>query len=106
MLTEEERNFMIYWEQNRGKQKKLFYQLLLGLPLGLIVALPILLNYLLGWNKRAVMVGNAQFNPLVLLVAVIAIAVFFAIFSRRHRWEMNEQRYSELKNKTEKAVKT
>jgi len=106
MLTDEELNFMAYWEENRAKQKKIIYQLLVGLPLGLIIALPILLNYLLGWNKRAVMVGNAQFNPLILLVAVIAIAVFFAIFNRRHKWEMNEQRYAELKNKAEKSVKT
>ena len=106
MLSEEEKLFLAYWEQNRARQKKIFYQLLVGLPLGLLIALPILLNYMLGWNKRATMVGNAQFNPLVLIVAVLAIAVFFSIFNRRHKWEMNEQRYLELKEKEAEDVKT
>ena len=106
MLSEEEKSFLVYWEQNRARQKKIFYQLLVGLPLGLLIALPILLNYMLGWNKRAVMVGNAQSNPLVLVVAVLAIAVFFSIFNRRHKWEMNEQHYLELKGKQAGDVKT
>ncbi|HRQ52100.1 MAG TPA: hypothetical protein PLR74_16240, partial [Agriterribacter sp.] len=82
------------------------YQLLIGLPLGLLLALPILVNYLSGWNKRATMVGNAQSHPLVLIIAVLAIAVFFSIFNRRHKWEMNEQRYLELKQKEKADVKT
>lgn len=106
MLSEEEKAFMVYWEKNRARQKKTFYQLLVGLPLGLLLALPILLNYLSGWNKRAVMVGNAQSSPFVLLIAVLAIAVFFSIFNKRHKWEMNEQRYLELKGKAGKDVKT
>ena len=105
MLSEEEKAFLAYWEQNRERQKKIFYQLLVGLPLGLLLALPILLNYMLGWNKRATMVGNAQFNPLVLIIAVLAIAVFFSILNRRHKWEMNEQHYLELKDKERKDVK-
>lgn len=107
MLSNEEKTFMAYWEQNRLKQKKTFYQLLIGLPLGLILALPIIINYLSGWHKRATMVGNAQSSPLVLIIAVLAIAVFFSIFHKRHRWEMNEQRYLELKQTLDDAnVKT
>ena len=52
------------------------------------------------------MIGNAQSNPMVLIVAVLAIAVFFAIFNKRHKWEMNEQRYLELKQAEEDDVKT
>ena len=105
MLSEEEKLFLAYWEQNRARQKKIFYQLLVGLPLGLLIALPILLNYMLGWNKRATMVGNAQSSPLILIIAVLSIAVFFSIFNRRHKWEMNEQHYLELKEKQEEVVK-
>ncbi|MBX2924036.1 MAG: hypothetical protein KF746_17690 [Chitinophagaceae bacterium] len=101
MLTDEEKSFMIYWEQNRLKEKRTFRQLLIGLPLGLIFTLPILINFISGWYKRADMVGRAQFNPAVLISAAIIIAVFFAIFNKRHRWEMNEQRYLELKSKAE-----
>ncbi|HRO44308.1 hypothetical protein [Agriterribacter sp.] len=106
MLSEEEKAFIVYWEQNRARQKRVFYQLLVGLPLGLLLALPILINYLSGWDKRATMVGNTQSNPLVLIIAVLAIAVFFSIFNRRHKWEMNEQRYLELKQEEETDVKT
>ncbi|HEY8388994.1 MAG TPA: hypothetical protein VIK74_10345 [Parasegetibacter sp.] len=96
MLSREEEDFMRYWEANRDKEKRVFRQLLIGLPVGLLFALPILINYLSGWYKRATMVGNAQFNPTVLVVAVIAIAAFFAIFGKKHRWDMNEQKYREL----------
>lgn len=33
---------------------------------------------------------------LVLLVAVLLIVVFIVIFSVRHKWDINEQRYREL----------
>ncbi len=33
---------------------------------------------------------------LVLLVAIILIIVFISIFTVRHRWDLNEQRYREL----------
>lgn len=107
MLSKEEKDFLVYWEQNRERQKKTFYQLLIGLPLGLILALPIIINYLSGWHKRATMVGNAQSSPLVLIIAVLSIAVFFSIFHKRHRWDMNEQRYLELKQtQDDEDVKT
>ncbi len=102
MLSEEEKSFLKYWEENRDKEKKLFRQLLIGLPLGLIFTLPILLNFMSGWYKRAVMIRNSSFNPAVLIVAVIIIVCFFAIFNKRYQWEMKEQQYRELKSKEDK----
>lgn len=99
MLSKEETAFMRYWEQNREKEKKTVRQLLYGLPLGLLFTLPILVNYMSGWYKRAEMVGRAQFNPGVLISAVLIIVVFFSIFNKRHKWEMKEQYYKELENK-------
>ncbi|MBN8786617.1 MAG: hypothetical protein J0I84_05965 [Terrimonas sp.] len=101
-MTEEEKDFMIFWEANREKEKKTWRQLLIGLPLGMIFTLPILLNLFSGWDKRAAMVANTQLNPVVLIIAVLLIASFFAVFSKKHRWDMNEQRYKELKSKKEK----
>ncbi|MCC6287611.1 MAG: hypothetical protein IT249_06975 [Chitinophagaceae bacterium] len=101
-MTEEEKDFMIFWEANREKEKNTWRQLLIGLPLGMIFTLPILVNLFSGWNKRATMVANAQINPVILIIAVLAIASFFAIFNKKHRWDMNEQRYNELKTKKEK----
>jgi membrane protein YdbS with pleckstrin-like domain len=99
MLSERENKFVAYWEANRDKEKKTFRQLLVGLPIGLVFVIPIVLNYSSGWYKRATMWarGHADDNSgTVLLVAALIILVFIAIFSKRHRWEMNEQQYREL----------
>ncbi len=101
MITTEEQKFIEYWESNRDKQKKLFYQLLIGLPLGLLFAIPILINFFMGrfWYKRADSVGVSQFNPMVLVVAVVLIAVFIGVFNKKFKWDQNEQFYLELKAK-------
>ena len=96
-LTDREIAFINYWEQNRLKEKKVLNQLLVGLPLGILFGLPVLLNLFLGWYKRAEMVANTQLNPIVLITAIVLIIVFIAIFSRKHKWEMKEQYYKELK---------
>jgi hypothetical protein len=72
--------------------------LLFGLPIGLLFSLPIVINFLLGrlWYKRADAVGLSQFNPAVLIIAVMVISVFIAIVNRRFRWEKLEQQYLEL----------
>jgi membrane protein YdbS with pleckstrin-like domain len=100
MLTEREKQFLRYWEDNRLREKKTYKQLLVGIPIGLIFALSIMMSVFSGslWYKRADMVANTT-NPLVLIVAVILIAVFMAIFYKRHQWEMKEQQYLEIKAK-------
>jgi hypothetical protein len=102
-LTEEEIRFMAYWEENRLKQKKLLNQLVIGLPLGVIFAVPVLLNLFSGWYKRANMEANAELNPIVLVTAVILIIVFVAVFSRKHKWDMKEQYYRELDVKRQES---
>ena len=102
MLTEREEQFMEYWRQNRDKEKKVFRQLLVGLPLGLVFAVPIIINFSSGWDKRATMWASGHtedHTPVVLGIAALIILVFVAIFSKRHRWEMNEQSYLELEAK-------
>jgi hypothetical protein len=106
MLTEREKEFIEYWEQNREKEKKTFRQLLIGLPLGLVFAIPILLNFSSNWYKRANMWarGHSDDNTVtVLVIAVILIAVFVAIFSKKHKWDMYEQQYQELLNKKKRG---
>ena len=105
MLTEREKQFMEYWKQNRDKEKKIFRQLLVGLPLGLLFAVPIILNFTSGWYKRANMWANGHSDDGIMptiIVAALVILVFVAIFSKRHRWEMNEQDYRELELKQQK----
>jgi hypothetical protein len=48
---------------------------------------------------------NADFNPGVLLVALLLIVGFVAIFSKKHQWDMREQQYRELLAKQEKEEK-
>lgn len=102
MLTDKEKMFLDYWAKNRDRQKKLFYQLAVGLPFGLLLGAIIMANFFSGWYKRADMIANSQFNPWVLYIAVLLIAVFFAVFSKKFQWDQQEQRYKELLHKQQK----
>ena len=101
MLTSREEKFIVYWKTNRERDKKLMRQLFIGLPAGLLISSGILLSLNLDWYKRANMVANAELNPVVLLIALVAIAVFMAIFYKKYQWEMKEQHYRELLFKKE-----
>lgn len=104
MLTDTEEQFVDYWEKNREKQASIQYKLLSGLPWGMLFSLPILINFILGrfWYKRADAVGSAQFNPLVLVFAVILITVFIGVFRKQHQWEQREQQYKSFMIKKNK----
>jgi hypothetical protein len=107
MLSDREEAFIIYWAVNRDKQKRTFRQFLLGIPLALLFVIPITLNFFSGWYKRAAMMRDTpDFNPGVLLLALLLIVGFIAIFSRKFKWEQNEQRYIELLSKKEKLEKS
>jgi hypothetical protein len=104
MLTEEEEAFVEYWKANRDRQKKTFRQFLLGMPVALLFVIAIGINFFSGWYKRADMVTRTnQFNPGVLLLALLLILAFVAIFSRKMRWEQQEQRYLELLEKKKRS---
>ncbi|CAN5457983.1 hypothetical protein BH10BAC3_BH10BAC3_29660 [soil metagenome] len=102
MLTPKEEEFLVWWKANRDKQKKFMYQLLVGLPFGLILGVLIIANFFSGWYKRAEMIANSSFNPMVLYLAALLIAVFFAVFSKKFQWDQQEQRYKELLFKKQK----
>ena len=105
MLTQEEQDFIKYWEANRLKRKKVFRQLALGLPLGALLAITIFVNFFSSWYKKAEMVRNEAVMKnqssliLVLIVAALLIVVFVVIFSVKHKWDIQEQRYRELVSK-------
>lgn len=107
LLTEDEQKFLTYWEANRQRERKLTNQLMYGLPVGILFTVPIILNFLLGrfWYKRADAVGMSQFNPTVLVVAVLLITVFIALINRKFRWEKLEQQYLELKEREKSEQK-
>ena len=105
MLTEEENRFIWYWENNRLRKKKISRQLSVGLPLGAVLVIAIFANLLSGWYKRADMELKEEESSLilVLLAAAILIVAFIVVFSARHRWDMNEQRYRELLDRRDKS---
>ncbi|MBI3137653.1 MAG: hypothetical protein HYZ15_03630 [Sphingobacteriales bacterium] len=105
MLTPEEKNFVVYWEQNRASKKKVLRQIYVGLPLAMVLVVAIFANLLSGWYGRAQMVFFRENASLiiVLLLASLLIVVFVVIFSARHRWEQNEQRYLELLNRDQES---
>ena len=102
MLTSEERRFVDYWEHNRTLKKRVLRQLSVGLPVSVLFVVAIFVNFISGWDKRAQMVINT--DPSVIIVVIIAallIVIFIVIFSVRHRWDLNEQRYRELLSRRE-----
>ena len=97
MLTQQEKDFIRYWAANRLRRKKVVTQFLVGIPIGLAFVIPIVINFVSGWYKRAQIEANSQdFNPAVLLIALLLIVGFTAIFYQRHQWDQYEQRYREL----------
>jgi cation transporter-like permease len=104
MLTPHEEQFVQYWQQNRDREKKLFRQLLVGLPAGVLLAIGIVASVVTDrWYERADMVANSKMNPNVLIVALLAIVVFIAIFYKKFQWDQREQLYKELMVKKEKG---
>ncbi len=103
MLTEEEEKFVKWWQENRLKEKKILSQLTVGLPLGIAFGLPILLGLMFrGWYKRMPYISGTQLT--IVLIAVLSIIVFYAVFRMRFKWELNEQIYNELRSKMEKET--
>ena len=105
MLTEEERSFIGYWVQNRNRKKRLIWQLAAGLPLAALLSGGIFITYFSQWYTRAVMIISLNHSgTLVVLIGLLLTVIFIVVFSARHRWEMNEQRYRELVSKQKKIL--
>ena len=100
MITEDEKRFIAWWEQNRLNKRKALWQLAAGLPLGVFLAVAIFVNYFSTWYRRAAMEVNVKSSGvLVVLFGLVIIVVFIVVFSAHHRLDMNEQRYKELTGK-------
>ena len=102
MLTTDEERFLDYWGKQRLKKKQFLRNLSIGLPLGVVIAVALLVNLLSGWYQRATMELNSDSSLIiVILIALIAIVVFITIFAAHHRWDRNETMYQELVKKKE-----
>lgn len=113
MLSDKEKQFIIYWEKERVKQSSFRGKLLNGLPVAVLFSLPILLFifavyvFFPDWYSK---ISNVSPGSLIMaLIAVLLCILFFSFFRMQYKWEMNEQLYRELKAKENnygKFVKT
>ena len=102
MITENEKEFMVWWENNHEKEKKFSHKLLYGAPWGLIFALPVLLAVIFhDWYKNMIPISTSQI--ILISIIVLAIAIFYALFKMQVKWEANDQLYKELKLKEKKS---
>ncbi|HZW64838.1 MAG TPA: hypothetical protein VFF23_04045 [Hanamia sp.] len=98
MLTDDEKSFIIYWEKNREKDKKIVSKFLYGSPYGLLFALPILVAVVFhDWYKNMIYISPTLIT--LIIIGVLAIAIFYTLFSMQFKWDRNEQIYKELKFK-------
>lgn len=99
MLTQQEQAFIRYWEENRSRRKKVFRQFLVGIPVGLGFTIPILIMVFSGWDKHVSDPSEDKSLMMVLMIALLLIVGFTAIFYQKYKWDQYEQRYRELLNK-------
>jgi amino acid transporter len=102
MLTPQEEDFIRYWSDQRLRKKQFLRKFSIGMPLGVLIAVALLINFLSGWYKKADMVLHSDTSVIfVVLIAMIGIVVFITIFSAHHKWDQNELYYNELLYKKE-----
>ena len=107
MLTEREKQFILYWEREREKQNSTKAKLINGLPMAVLFSIPILLfitAVYLFFPEWYTKISNRLAGSLVtIIIAVILCILFYSYFRMHYKWEMNEQLYRELKNKADAA---
>jgi MFS superfamily sulfate permease-like transporter len=106
MLSEKDKEFIIYWEKVRDRRKVFSVKLTSGLPMAALFCVPILLFitaiYLFFPEWYTKVSGRLPGSVTTIVVAVIICMFFFSYFRMQYKWEMNEQLYQELKNKAAK----
>lgn len=107
MLSEKDKEFLIYWEKVREARKSFTVKLTSGLPMAALFTVPILLFitviYLFFPEWYTKVSGKLPGSVPTIVIAVIICTLFFSYFRMQYKWEMNEQLYQELKSKAAKA---
>jgi prepilin signal peptidase PulO-like enzyme (type II secretory pathway) len=104
-MNQEDRKFMEYWEACGESEKNSPKPLLMGFSSGLVFGVATLVSLFSGWDKRAGMVANSRLNMGLLMLIILAVAVFIAYFYRIYRWERNEEHYQSLLAKKKRENK-
>ena len=101
-LPKKKKVFLTTGNKTGCEKKRIWRQLAVGLPLGAAFAGAILVNVYSGWNAAGAYLKHNAERLLIVMAAVLLTVIFIVIFSARHRWDMNEQRYKELMAKKDK----
>ncbi len=101
MLTENEKAFLVYWEENRLRESGFASKILRGLPMAVVFALPIILSVVVirlffpDWSTKVSQVSQGMIW--LILIATLLVILFYSYFRMHYKWEQNEQLYRELK---------
>lgn len=107
MLTEEELNFLSFWESHRDPYSKFGSKLLRGLPMAAIFGFSIILLLLVvylfipDWYSKVSIQNSGTITTI--FISVLLMVFFFSYFRMHFQWEMNEQAFKELKAKQHKS---
>src|SRR5699024_10165548 len=94
-LTEEEKEFIQYWEEESQKERKWMNMVKKHLPRGLIFSLPIALFFFIMGPKRRAIVTHAELT--IIMICVFIIAVAYSIFKGYVKHDRLETYYQLLK---------
>jgi MFS superfamily sulfate permease-like transporter len=106
MLSEKEKDFIIYWEKEKDRRNTFSAKLTEGLPMAALFCVPILLFiaavYLFFPEWYTKVSSRLPGSIVTIVIAVIICMFFFSYFRMQYKWESNEQLYLELKQKQSK----
>ena len=103
MLSEKDKNFMIYWEKEKETRNTFSAKLTQGLPMAALFSVPVLVLitvvyfFFPEWYTK--ISSRLPGSIITIVVAVIICMLFFSYFRMQYKWEMNEQLYRELKQR-------
>jgi len=103
MLSEKDKDFIIYWEKEKERRSTFSAKLIDGLPMAALFCVPILLFitavYLFFPEWYTKISSRLPGSIATIVIAVIICMLFFSYFRMQFKWESNEQLYRELKQK-------
>ncbi|MBK6379458.1 MAG: hypothetical protein IPP81_14000 [Chitinophagaceae bacterium] len=107
MLSEKDKDFIIYWEKEKERRSTFSAKLIDGLPMAALFCVPILLFitavYLFFPEWYTKISSRLPGSIATIVIAVIICMLFFSYFRMQFKWESNEQLYRELKQKAARS---
>ncbi|MBK8787249.1 MAG: hypothetical protein IPN43_12340 [Chitinophagaceae bacterium] len=107
MLSEKDKDFIIYWEKEKERRSTFSAKLIDGLPMAALFCVPILLFitavYLFFPEWYTKISSRLPGSIVTIVIAVIICMLFFSYFRMQFKWESNEQLYRELKQKAARS---